>query len=377
MVIKMKNKRENIIVSANLVSQVLNFRVGLIEELKKNSNVYILAAKDSQYAIEELKKIGCKYIEAPLTRRGTNIKNDLLLLKFYIQQFKKIQPKVVLQFTIKPNIYGSIAGKIAKIPTINNVTGLGPSLFEKGITKKLIKILYKVSFKFPKKVFFQNNDDMEFFLKNKLVSKDICGRLPGSGVNIEKFYPMSRKKHSDKIKMLFIGRISENKGVRIVNEVAKKIKKEYPNIEFQLLGKIYEDEVGHISRQEIASWEKESNIIYLGVSRDVREQIREADIIIFPSYYREGVPRSLIEAAAMGKPIITTDNVGCKDIVENGYNGFLAKSCDLDSLLEKIKQILLMDRKEFLQLGINGRLKVEKEFDEKIVIQRYLEAIEN
>lgn len=373
----MKNKKENIIVSANLVSQVLNFRLGLIEELKKNNTIYILAAKDSQYSIEELEKIGCKYVETPLTRRGTSIKDDLLLLKFYIQQFKKIKPKIVLQFTIKPNIYGSIAGKILKIPTINNVTGLGPSLFEKGVTKKIIKLLYRVSFKFPKKVFFQNDDDLKVFLDNKLVDYKICGRIPGSGVNIEKFKPLMKERTDNKFRFLFLGRINENKGVRLINEVSKMLKNKYPNVEFQLLGKVYPEEEKHISKNELKEWEKESNIKYLGTSKDVRKEIKECDCILFPSYYREGVPRSLIESAAMAKPIITTDNVGCKDIVNEGYNGFLAKPKDLNSLIEKIEKVLTMTKEELDQLGINGRMKAEKEFDEKIVIQKYIEAIEN
>ena len=169
-----------------------------------------------------------------------------------------------------------------------------------------------------------------------------------------------------------MGRISNKKGVRIVNEVSKILTPKYPNIEFQLLGKIYVDEEGHISKEELGNWEKESNIRYLGTSKDVRNEIKQTDCIIFPSFYREGVPRALIEAAAMEKPILTTDNVGCRDIVKDGYNGYLAKPNDIENMVMAVEKFLSLSEKEKNILGKNGRKKVIEEFDEKIVINKYL-----
>lgn len=365
---------KKILLSANNAFVIYNFRYGLMKKLDE-LGYEIVAVSGKDNVAKDIEKNGWKFIEIDIDRRGKNIFNDLKLFKQYYNIYRKEKPDYILQFTIKPNIYGTIAAKLNNIPTINNITGLGDMFNKESLSSRIVKILYKISFKYPQKVFFQNNEDMDIFLKNKLIKKNICGRLPGSGVDINKFYPIIKTKKDEKIRLLFIGRISENKGVRIINEVSKMLKSKYPNIEFQLLGKIYKDEPGHITKDELSSWEKNSNIKYLGTSKDVREQIKECDCIIFPSYYREGVPRSLIEGASMGKPIITTDNVGCRDIVEDGYNGFLAKPKNIQSLISKIEKFISLSEVEREQLGNNGREKVEKEFDEKIVIEKYLKEI--
>lgn len=370
----MQNKK--ILLSANNAFVIYNFRYGLMKELQRKGYEIITLAGDDGVS-QNIKNEGWKFIELNIDRRGKNIINDLKLCYSYYKIYKKEKPNYILQFTIKPNIYGTLAAKVLGIPVINNVTGLGDVFSTDNLTSKIVKILYKISFKYPKKVFFQNNDDLNIFLDNKLIESKICGRIPGSGVNIEKFKPLKKECEDKKFKFLFLGRINENKGVRLINEVSKKLKNKYPNVEFQLLGKVYTEEQNHISKDELKQWEKEANIKYLGTSKDVRKEIKECDCILFPSYYREGVPRSLIEAAAMAKPIITTDNVGCRDIVNEKYNGFLAKPKDLSSLIEKVEKVLAMNEIELTQLGINGRLKVETEFDEKIVIQKYIEAIEN
>ena len=363
---------KKIILNANNGFVIYNFRYNLMKKLEENGYTIIcMAGKDG--SIEEIENNGWKFIDSNLDRRGTNIFNDLKLFFFYLKTFKREKPEYILNFTIKPNIYGTLAAKLIGIPVINNVTGLGDIFDKNNLTSKIVKLLYKISFKYPKKVFFQNDDDLKVFLDNKLINKKICGRLPGSGVDIKKFTPQKIEKRDNKIKFLFLGRISNKKGVRIVNEVSKILTPKYSKIEFQLLGKIYEDEEGHVSKEELDNWEKESNIRYLGTSKDVRNEIKQADCIIFPSFYREGVPRSLIEAAAMGKPILTTNNVGCRDIVENGYNGYLAKPNDIKSMIEIVEKFLNLTTEEKNILGENGRKKVITEFDERIVINKYLE----
>lgn len=365
---------KKIILNANNGFVIYNFRYNLMKKLEENGYTIIcMAGKDG--SIEEIENNGWKFIDSNLDRRGTNIFNDLKLFFFYLKTFKREKPEYILNFTIKPNIYGTLAAKLIGIPVINNVTGLGDIFDKNNLTSKIVKLLYKISFKYPKKVFFQNDDDLKVFLDNKLINKKICGRLPGSGVDIEKFVPQKIEKKDDKIRFLFLGRISNKKGVKIVNEVSKILTPKYPNIEFQLLGKVYTDEEGHISKEELGNWEKESNIRYLGTSKDVRNEIKQADCIIFPSFYREGVPRSLIEAAAMEKPILTTNNVGCRDIVEDGYNGYLAKPNDVESMAKIVEKFLTLTNEERSKLGKNGRKKVIEEFDEKIVINKYLTEI--
>lgn len=367
---------KKIILNANTAFAIYNFRYNLMKILeKKEYKIICLGNKDS--ASELIKKNNWKFINSNLDRRGTNIFNDLKLFFFYVKIFRKEKPEYILNFTIKPNIYGTLAAKLVGIPVINNITGLGDIFDKNNLTSRIVKLLYRISFKYPKKVFFQNDDDLKVFLDNKLIDKKICDRLPGSGVDIEKFIPQKLEKKDNKIRFLFLGRISVKKGVRIINEVSKILTPKYPNIEFQLLGKIYTDEEGHISKDELNNWEKESNIRYLGTSKDVRNEIKQADCIIFPSFYREGVPRSLIEAAAMEKPILTTNNVGCRDIVKDNYNGYLAKSNDVESMVEIVEKFLSLTEEKRNILGKNGRKKVIAEFDEKIVINKYLKEIIN
>lgn len=365
---------KKILLSANNCFVLYNFRFGLMKELEKNNyEIVCLAGKDG--SSEEIKKNNWRFINIDIDRRGKNLFNDLKLFFSYLKIYRQEKPMCILQYTIKPNIYGTIAARLLRIPVINNVTGLGDTFSKENLTYKIVKILYKISFKFPKKVFFQNKDDMNLFLKNKLINLKKCDQIPGSGVDLDKFTVLKKERKDNKIIFLFLGRISNSKGVRIVNEISKRMLKKNLNIEFWLLGKIYEDEKNHISKEELLDWEQKSNIKYLGTSKDVRKQIKEADCIIFPSFYREGVPRSLIESAAMGKPILTTKNVGCKDIVEDGYNGYLAKPEDIEDMLGIVEKFLDLSEEEKKLMGLNGRKKAEKEFDEKIVIKKYLKVI--
>jgi len=364
---------KNVLLVANTAWTIYNFRFGLLSELVKHGyKVHVIGAND--FDISKFDDLGVKYTELQIDRKGTNPINDLKLLLEYKRLYKKIKPDIIFQFTIKPNIYGTLAAKTLNIPVVNNVTGLGDVFLKENLTSKIVKILYKFSFKYPKKVFFQNYDDMNLFLENKLIKEKICDRLPGSGINIDKFKPVE-KQINDKTVFLFIGRVTPEKGVLILKEAAEKIGNKYKNIDFQILGKIFKDDPNSISEDQLKQWTKEGIINYLGTSEDVRHEIKESDCIILPSYYREGVPRTLIEAASMAKPIITTDNVGCRDIVDHKYNGFLCKSKCVDSLVEQIENFLKLNSDAREILGKNGRKKVEKVFDEKFVIKKYLKEL--
>ncbi|MDP0494289.1 MAG: glycosyltransferase family 4 protein [Fusobacterium sp. JB021] len=365
---------EKIMLSSNTLYSLYNFRYNLLEKLKEKGYEVVCLGENDEFK-KRLEDRGFRTINLEINKRGTNPFGDLSLLMEFIKIYRKEKPDCIFHYTIKPNIYGTIAAKILRIPTVNNVTGLGYMFGKKSLTNIIVKILYKIAFKFPEKVFFQNEDDMKLFLENKLIERKICGRLPGSGIDLEKFKPTEKVKKNEKVIFLFLGRIVDNKGVRILNEVSKEIFKKYKNVEFRLFGKINKEERGYVSEEEMKSWENKSNIKYCGNSKDVREQIQDSDCIILPSYYREGVPHSLLESAAMGKPIITTNNVGCKDIVEHGYNGFLSEIKDVQGMVKNIEKFLKLSNEEKGKLGINGRRKGEKEFDVNIVVNRYLETI--
>jgi len=298
-------------------------------------------------------------------------------------------PNVVLFYTIKPNIYGSLAAVILGIPVISNISGLGTVFLNNNLSSKIARLLYKVAMKIPKKVFFQNSYDKDLFIKLKLVDVSKTDIIPGSGINTNKFKPLQVISNNDskKIKFLFIGRLLKDKGLIEYVEAARAIRNGelkfenrelereiYKNIEFHILGAFYSGNPTAITENEMEIWEKENIVKYLETSDNVKAVIANHDCIVLPSY-REGLSRVLLEAASMAKPIIATNVPGCKEVVEDGVNGFLCKVKDTNDLAEKMIKILNLSKEERIKMGQAGREKVIKEFDEKLVIDKYMEEI--
>ena len=234
--------------------------------------------------------------------------------------------------------------------------------------------MYKLALKNSKRVFFQNRDDFELFLNEGLVEKKICDILPGSGVDTQKFKPIQREKKDKFFRFLLIARILWDKGIGEYVEAAKIIRQKYKNVKFQLLGGIGVDNPTAISKKIIDKWVKDEIIEYLGETDDVRKFIYRADCIVLPSY-REGTSRVLLESASMEKPLIATNVPGCKEVVEDGINGYLCKVKDSKDLASKMEKMLNLSEENRALMGKKGREKIVKEFDEKIVINKYLETI--
>ncbi|MDX5348402.1 MAG: glycosyltransferase family 4 protein, partial [Hymenobacteraceae bacterium] len=300
---------------------------------------------------------------------------DLMLIKQYYSIFKQVKPDVVLQYTIKPNIYGTIAAKLAGVPAINNVSGLGTVFIVKNLVSKIALALYKFSFQFPAKVFFQNEDDRQLFLEHKLVKKQITDVLPGSGIDTTRFVPAESFKRNPEFTFLMIARVLYEKGIVEYVEAAREVKKLHPQVHCQLLGFI--DEAGNIGikKAQLDEWIAEGVIDYLGTSDNVAAVIAGADCVLLPSY-REGTPKTLLEAAAMGKPIITTNVPGCKEVVLNGENGFLCEVKSGKDLANKMLRMLSLSDAELQQMSRASRQLALTKFDERIVIDKYLSAIE-
>ena len=342
-----------------------------------------LAFKDAGYEVificpydkySEKIKQEFKYVDIKLNTKGTNPIEDLKTVYRYYKIYNKIKPNIILHYTIKPNIYGTLASSILNIPTINNIAGLGTLFIKQNFVTKIAKWLYKVSQKRATKVFFQNNDDFKMFVDEKLVEKRKCDVLPGSGVDINKFVPV--EKDDDGIfRFLIVSRMLWAKGIVEYVESAKIIKEKYNNVEFQLLGHLDVASPTAISKEQMDTWVNSGFVNYLGSSANVRVEAAKADCIVLPSYYREGTPRTLLESASMAKPIITTDNVGCRDVVENGVNGYLCEVKNAKDLADKMEMMLNLPEGERLVMGKAGREKMIREFDEKIVIDKYLESI--
>ncbi len=364
---------KKVLICSNTSWSIYNFRFNLAKSLRKNGYKVILVAPYDEYS-ERLKQ-EFEYYNICIDNKGTNPIEDIkTIIRFYIL-YKNIKPDIVLNFTIKPNIYGTIVCSLLKIKTANNITGLGTLFMKQNFITIIAKYLYKYSQSKADKVFFQNKDDFELFIGEKLVKRNKSDILPGSGVDINKFKPEIYKKEDNIFKFLLISRMLWDKGIGEYVEAGKIIMKKYKNIEFQLLGFLDVDNRSAIRREQMQKWIDRGYVKYLGISDNVKEEIKKADCIVLPSFYGEGTPRILLEAASMAKPIITTNSVGCKDVVDDKVNGYLCNIKDSDDLAKKMKMMLKMSKKEQDIMGQKGREKIIREFDEKIVINKYLDSI--
>jgi glycosyltransferase involved in cell wall biosynthesis len=354
---------------------IYNFRKGLIESFIKSGHEVIAIAPDDGYS-EKLRQLGCEFVPLPMEAKGTNPLADLVLTSKLYKAYRESRLDVVLHYTIKPNIYGTFAATLAKVRSINNVTGLGTTFIRNNLTSRIAHWLYKAAFRFPETVFFQNEDDRQLFVEKKLVKADITDILPGSGIDTEHFKPKKRNRYNNGniFTFLLIARVLYDKGILEYIEAARRLRDSGEQARFRLLGKIDPQKGLGVPEEDIRQWVAEGLIEYLGTTDDVTPIIEEADCVLLPSY-REGTPRTLLEAASLGKPIIATDVPGCRETVENGHNGFLCKVKDSEDLAEKMRNIMRMKRHELDRMGRNSRKLAVKKFDHSIVIRKYSERI--
>lgn len=362
-----------ILIVSNTSWSLFNFRFELARSIKKNGYKVVLVAPFDEYSKKLEEEF--EYHNIYMNNKGTNPKEDIETTISFYRLYKKIKPDIVLHYTIKPNIYGTIACGLLGIKTINNIAGLGTLFIKQNFVTRIAKWLYKYSQRKANKIFFQNTDDFDIFTNEKLVEKSKCDILPGSGVDTNKFIPIEYEKENDKFKFLLVARMLWDKGIGEYVEAAKSIKEKYPKVELQMLGFLDVENNSAISKQQMQEWVEAGYINYLGTSDNVKEEISQADCVVLPSFYREGIPRVLLESASMAKPIITTDNVGCRDVVDNDINGFLCKVRNVQDLVETMEKMLNLSENERINMGEAGRIKMINEFDEKIVINKYLETI--
>lgn len=351
---------------------IYNFRMNLVKSLQaEGHDVHTIAPIDEYTPF--LTASGCTHHALKMDSRGANPVKDLALIFELYTIYKKVKPDVILHYTIKPNVYGSLAASFLKIPVVNNVCGLGTVFLKNDLLSSIAMFLYRVSFKFPKKVFFQNPDDLKLFLDKKLVPTHTVDLLPGSGIDLEKFKPVSFQRNQQ-FTFLLISRLITDKGILEYIGAVKKLRAEGLDARFQVLGAIDTEHKRGIQRPVIQEWINSGIIEYLGTTRDVRQFIEQADCVVLPSY-REGTPRTLLEAASSAKPIVTTNVPGCSQVVENNFNGFLCNLKDVDDLANKMRSMAGCDDITLKTMGLNGRRKMEAEFNESIVIDKYLHTL--
>ena len=351
---------------------IYNFRLSLIKALQDLGHEIIAIAPKDGYS-QKLQIQGCKFIPINVASRGLNPIDDLLLYFKLVKIFKTEKPDVILTYTIKPNIYGAFAARRVGIPIICNVTGLGTVFIRQNPIYKIAHLLYRMAFSYPQKVYFQNDDDYSLFILLGLVNESKAEIVPGSGVNLKKFVPEDKKIKEPRI-FLLVSRILKDKGILEFIEAIRTLRKKNINAEFQLLGMIEDQSHAGISEEMIVQWVNEGLIKYLGFTDHTVPYYQNADCVVLPSY-REGMPKSLLEAMGCGKPIITTNVPGCRDLVENGLNGFLCEPKNSESLANAIESICNLDVETLKKMGKLSREMAYKTYDEQFVISKYIQTI--
>ena len=360
------------------------FRLELIQAILAAGYPMLISCPDGP-KFEIMEEIGLKkdesflYDDPPIDRRGTNVVNDAKLMLHYWKLFKRHRPAVILTYTAKPNVYASLVAHMLRIPVINNVTGLGSVLKESGLKQKFIMWLFKMSYRGSSCIMFQNSTNMQLAKDMGWVKGD-SKLIPGSGVALERYpvqeYPDGGNGvEGEPVVFNYIGRILRDKGVDDYIEAAKRIKEKYPNTEFNMLGFIepteshYEAELEELGKQRI--------VFYRGSQKDVRPWIKRAHAIIHPSTYGEGMSNVLLENASSGRVIITTDNPGCRETVNDGQSGYIYPGGDVDQLIQKIETVVRdVPNEDRKKMGLEGRKKVEREFSREVVIDAYLKKLE-
>ncbi len=351
---------------------IYNFRMNLVRALlSRGFEVHTIAPEDPYTS--RLIEAGCHHHPLRMDSRGINPIKDLALILELRGIYSRIKPDVILHYTIKPNIYGSLAAASLGIPTVNNVCGLGTVFLRKNLLSTIALMLYRWSFRYPKKVFFQNADDRNLFVSKKLVDAAHADLLPGSGIDLKHFTPGQFTRNKS-FTFLLISRLITDKGVMEYVEAVRKLRAQGVDARFQILGAKDPQHRRGIPVETVQQWIDDRTIEYLGTTEDVRPFIHSADCVVLPSY-REGTPHTLLEAASCGKPIVTTDVPGCHQVVKDNFNGLLCRMKDADDLAAKMRAMSQLEDDILKQFGANGREKMEKEFDEAVVIDRYLNVI--
>ena len=357
-----------IIFFSNSSWSIFNFRRNLIKNLiNQNHEIFILSSKDSYTRL--LKKMGCKFLKVKIQNNKINLLNDLLLLIKIKKIFSSIKPDYIFNFTIKPLIYGSFVAGLLNIKSVCMMTGLGTMFINKNWLTFIIIILYKISFRKVNKVIFQNKDDRNKFLNLKIINKKRSILSPGSGIDIN-FFKFKLNKFSKKTKFLLFGRLLKEKGVIEFIKASKIIHKEKLNCDFKIAGNIDKFNSSSVSKKDLKYFLKNKNNTNEKFQYDVRKILNWSNCVVLPSY-REGTPRGLLEALSVGRPIITTNAVGCREVVLNNKNGFTSKVKNVNSLYKVIKKFHLLNSENKKKMSFFARFFVVKKFNDQKVIRIY------
>lgn len=355
-------------------SQYVWMRRNLLRSLQSAGHQIVVLAPRDAYS-DRFADLGVRFIDVPMKMNRNPLSDVAILLRLFVK-LRGIDPAIYLGFTAKPNIYGTLAASFLGIPVVNNIAGLGSGFSGSRLTVRILKTLYRIALARSARVFFQNRDDAALFTQEGLCPARTVRLIPGSGVNLDHFRfepipPLTGRR----FRFLLIARMLREKGIVEFVSAARMLRAEGADIDFFLLGETDSDNPGAIPREQIIAWQNEGLIHFDGFTDDVRPHIYRADCIVLPSYYREGTPRALLEAGACGRPIITTDSVGCREAIVDGKTGFLCAPRDANDLARRMRQMVGLDWSSLARMGEEGRAFIAENYDERIVIKKYLTAI--
>lgn len=366
--------RAHVMLCVNDLWNVANFRLRLVEAIEAEGHSVTVVGPPDLPLEARLRTPSRRLVTVRMRKQGLSPWEEGALLVSLVRVIRHERPDVLLTFTPKPNIYGALAASMLRTPAVPNVSGLGTAFIRGGVLRHVVSILYALAFRRVPRVFFQNEEDRELFIRSRLVREEQATVLPGSGVDLGYFRPLPPRDLDATTCFLFVGRLLGDKGIRELVEASRQLRAKHSGIRVQLLGFIDADNRTAVTRAELDSWIAEGVVEYLGTTEDVRPHLARADAIVLPSY-REGLPRSLLEAAAMGKPAIATDVPGNRCVVEDGVNGFLCEARNAASLGAAMERFLLLSTRDRDVLGQRAREKVVEGFSEAKVIQAYKDTI--
>lgn len=366
-----------IVLVANTAWSLFNFRRSLIVRLVDLGHDVVTVAPPDDEHQANLESLGARFVPVTMDNKGTHPGRDVLLYLRLFWLFRRESPGLVISFTIKPVIFAGLAAASCSAPGIGVVTGLGSVFLKDNLLTRLVENLYRFSLARAAKVFVLNQDDMRVFRERRLAPAEKLQCLNGEGIDLRHFAvaPTTGADAARPFRFLLAARMLWDKGIGEYVEAARKLRADFPSAEFCLLGFLDVQNPTAISREQMEQWDREGTVRYLGQTSDIRPELARADAIVLPSY-REGISRFLLEAAAMGRPIVATDVTGCREIVDDGTTGYLCRVRDADDLAAQMRRMLELPAPERAEMGRRGRLKVEREFDEQVVIQKYIEEID-
>ena len=352
----------------NSSSGFYSFRKELVLELVKENEVVLCMPAEAR--ADAFVRMGCRIVDCRFDRHGTDPLRELKLMRFYRHLLREERPDIVFTYTIKPNVYGGMACQKLGVPYCANITGLGTAVENGGILQKITLALYRRGLRGAQRVFFQNTMNRDFMLSRRIVRQGQYDLLPGSGVNLEEYRPEPYPQ-GETVDFLFISRIMREKGIDQVLEAAEVIRARHPETRFHVCGRCEQDYAGILE-----DYDRRGVICYHGEIDDVAGMHRVCGCTLHPSYYPEGMSNVLLESCACARPIITTARPGCGEIVDDGVNGFLVQERDSADLIRKIEAFLALSWEQRRAMGLSGREKMEREFDRRIVVKKYLDELE-